>query len=143
MVVFSVSNSHFAYSQDKKDSLAIKNASLDYIEGYFEKDAKRMERALHPELVKRTLAIINDSTDFIVNLGATFMVFRAGTNDNKHALNPEKGLVATVEIFNITGNAASAMVSTNQYKFIDYLHLCKTKGEWKIINVFWIDAPKK
>ena len=35
------------------DSLAIRQAALDYIEGYYEGDAARMERALHPELAKR------------------------------------------------------------------------------------------
>lgn len=48
-----------------------------------------------------------------------------------------------MEIFDIAGNAASVMISTNQYKFIDYLHLCKTNNEWKIINIFWIDDPTK
>src|SRR5262249_48228671 len=35
------------------DLAAIKQTALDYIEGYYEGNAERMERALHPELAKR------------------------------------------------------------------------------------------
>ena len=31
---------------------AIRQTALDYIEGYYEGNAERMERALHPELAK-------------------------------------------------------------------------------------------
>jgi hypothetical protein len=32
---------------------AVRSVVMDYVEGWFEGDADRMERALHPELVKR------------------------------------------------------------------------------------------
>src|SRR5262245_15063060 len=35
------------------DEAAIRQAALDYIEGWYEGDAERMERAVHPELAKR------------------------------------------------------------------------------------------
>src|SRR5919108_2975195 len=35
------------------DEVAVVQAALDYFEGWFEGDAARMERALHPGLVKR------------------------------------------------------------------------------------------
>jgi hypothetical protein len=34
---------------------AIESVALDYYEGWFDGDAGRMERALHPQLVKRSL----------------------------------------------------------------------------------------
>jgi len=45
-----------------------------------------MERVLHPELIKRTLATV-DNTDFIHGLGATYMLFITKINDNEHILN--------------------------------------------------------
>jgi len=46
-------------AQDKpdveKDKAAVKQAAHDYAEGYCEGSAERMERALHPLLVKRGL----------------------------------------------------------------------------------------
>ena len=35
---------------------AVVSAVLDYFEGWFDGDAARMERALHPDLAKRALA---------------------------------------------------------------------------------------
>ena len=32
---------------------AVRSVVMDYVEGWFEGDAGRMKRALHPELVKR------------------------------------------------------------------------------------------
>ncbi|HEX6315687.1 MAG TPA: nuclear transport factor 2 family protein, partial [Gemmatimonadaceae bacterium] len=42
-----------ASAQTAADSAAIRAAALDYIEGWYEGNAERMERALHPELAKR------------------------------------------------------------------------------------------
>src|SRR5262245_58704842 len=35
------------------DSAAIRQCALDYIEGWYQADPERMERALHPDLAKR------------------------------------------------------------------------------------------
>src|SRR5688572_9052158 len=40
-------------AQAAPDSAAIRAAALDYIEGWYEGNTERMERALHPELAKR------------------------------------------------------------------------------------------
>jgi len=130
-------------AQSAKDTVAIKETTLNYIEGYFYKDAKRMEKALHPELVKRSIQKTKDGTEFILNLGASYMIMRAETNTNRHAANPEESIESIVEIYDIVGNAANVKVSTNQYDFIDYLHVGKYNNEWKIINVFLFILPKE
>ena len=37
------------------DRAAVVRTALDYFEGWFDGDAARIERALHPELAKRSL----------------------------------------------------------------------------------------
>ncbi|MEN8122850.1 MAG: nuclear transport factor 2 family protein [Bacteroidota bacterium] len=130
-------------AQSAKDTIAIKETALNYIEGYFYKDAKRMKKALHPELVKRSIQKTKDGTEFIINLGASYMIMRTANNTNRHAANPEGPIESIVEIYDIVGNAATVKVSTNQYGFIDYLHIGKYNNEWKIINVFWTNLPKE
>lgn len=46
-------------AQNSTDADAIKQAALDYIEGWYEGNAERMERALHPELAKRMVRTEN------------------------------------------------------------------------------------
>src|SRR5262245_13388176 len=40
-------------TSSEADKAAIKQTALDYIEGWYEGYAERLERALHPELAKR------------------------------------------------------------------------------------------
>ena len=42
-------------SQTTNDSIQIKQAALDYIEGWFYKDANRVDKAVHFEFVKRSI----------------------------------------------------------------------------------------
>ena len=71
------------------------------------------------------------------------MIMAAANNSNRHAANPEGPIESVVEIYDIVGNAATVKVSTDQYGFIDYLHIGKYYSEWKIINVFWASIPKE
>jgi hypothetical protein len=52
-------------STSRSDEDAIRALALDYFEGWFTGDVTRMDRALHPELVKRSpmkgLAISDES----------------------------------------------------------------------------------
>lgn len=126
----------------RNDSLAIKETALNYIEGYFYKDVPRMEKALHPELVKRSIQKAKAGTEFIINLGASYMIMRAGTNINRHAANTDGPIESKIEIYDVVGNAATVKVSTNQYTFVDYLHIGEFKGEWKIVNAFEVYKPR-
>lgn len=45
------------------DSAAIRQAALDYIDGYYTGDAERMRRALHPDLVKRIVRVRDGVAD--------------------------------------------------------------------------------
>ncbi len=130
-------------AQSAEDTVAINETALNYIEGYFYKDGKKMEKALHPELIKRSIQKTKDGTEFVLNLGASYMIMRAANNTNRYAANPEDSIKSIVEIYDIVGNAATVKVSTNQYNFIDYLHIGKYNNEWKIINVFWATLPKE
>ena len=49
------------YSQSNDDSLAIKSASMDYVEGWYQADAERMARSLHPDLVKPAVRTLKKS----------------------------------------------------------------------------------
>ena len=44
-------------SQTTNDSIQIKQAALDYIEGWFYKDANRVNKAVHFEFVKRSIIL--------------------------------------------------------------------------------------
>ncbi len=59
-------------SQTTNDSIQIKQAALDYIEGWFYKDANRVNNAVHFEFVKRSIQT-PDSIDFLGTINKSRM----------------------------------------------------------------------
>ena len=45
-----------ARAQNADDKAAIKQTALDYLEGWYECNPERMERAVHPDLAKRIVS---------------------------------------------------------------------------------------
>ena len=128
-----------SFSQSSSDSAGIKTTVLNYIEGYYNSDGERMAKAISPELSKRIVAK-GDNGDYAVqDMGSSLLIYAAKkykrpADDNKE---PFK---ADIKIFDISYDIATVKVTTNKFKFFDYIHLAKINGEWKIINVLWQKA---
>lgn len=56
------------------EEAGVRAAVLDYVEGWFDGNAERMERALHPELVKRCRGLEGDDPDVMETLTARDMI---------------------------------------------------------------------
>ena len=115
------------------DKSAIKQAALDYLEGWYEGNAERMERALHPDLAKKGVQVMPQTQRTFLNFAsASTMVeyTRAGVGKN-----PDKKAKIKVEILDIFKNMAS--VKTTTPDFVDYLQIARCNSEWKIVNVLW------
>jgi hypothetical protein len=127
-----------ARAQTAADSSAIRAAALDYAEGWYEGNAERMSRAVHPELVKRI--VVSDSAtqrSVIQNMGATALV--NGTRRGWGKETPAERRQKDVTILDIFGNAAS--VKAVMADWIDYLQVAKVDGRWVIVNVLWERKP--
>src|SRR6267378_2079016 len=121
------------------DSLAIRQAALDYIEGYYEGDAARMERALHPELAKRIVRVDPNGRYQLGQMGAMTLVQGTRAGGGKDIPVAERR--SDVTIFDIYQNAASAKIYASGW--VDYLHLAKWNGRWVIVNVLWELHPRR
>jgi hypothetical protein len=123
-----------ARAQTPEDSAAIRATALDYIEGWYSGDAERMERALHPELVKRILVINPDTgRPFIDTMGAGRLV--EGTRAAYGTQIPEAERRTDVTILDVFGNAAAVEIDAGGW--IDYLQMSRVDGKWMIVNVLW------
>ena len=125
--------------QAAADSAGIRRAALDYIEGYYEGNAERMERAVHPELAKRIIRTNEQGMSQFNNMSAMALV--QGTRAGYGTKIPVADRHKDVTILDIYQNAASAKIYASGW--VDYLHLAKWNGEWKIVNVLWELHPKK
>lgn len=127
-------------AQTVADSAAIKQAALDYVEGWYEGNAERMERAIHPELAKRIVRTDqNSGRSRLEQMSAMSLVQGAKRGGGKST--PVEQQQKDVFILDIYENTASAKAIMSGW--IDYLHLAKWNGEWKIVNVLWELKPQK
>jgi hypothetical protein len=127
-----------ARAQASADSAAIRAAALDYVEGWYEGNAERMSRALHPELVKR-IVVADTATgkSVLQNMGASALV--NGTRHGYGKSTPKDKQQKDVRILDLFGNAASARATMAEW--IDYMQLAKVDGRWVIVNVLWERKP--
>jgi len=123
----------------EREKAAIRQAALHYLEGWYEGNASRMETALHPELVKRSIDQLPTGRSVVRSLTALTMVefTRAGGGKNT----PKEKQKNEVTVLAVDGDIATAKTISADY--IDYLHLVKVDGQWKIINVLWQPKSRK
>ena len=117
---------------------AIKQTALDYIEGWYEGNAERMERALHPELAKRIVHTNpQNSRSRLDQMSAMTLVL--GTRRGGGKDTPKERQQKDVTVLDVYENAASVKVVASDW--IDYLHMAKFNGRWVIVNVLWELKP--
>jgi hypothetical protein len=127
-------------AQTAADTTAIRATALNYVEGWYEGNAERMARALHPELVKRI--VVRDTTTgrtMVQGMGTSVLV-----NSTRHGYGketPRERQQKDVSVLDIFGNAAS--VKAVMADWIDYMHMAKVDGRWVIVNVLWERKPDK
>lgn len=127
-----------ASTQSLPDAELIKQTALDYIEGYYEGDAARMERALHPELAKRIVRTDAQGRSNLGQMSAMTLVQITRSGDGKNI--PKEKQQKDVTVLDIFGNAASAKIIASDW--VDYLQLAKWRGRWVIVNVLWELKPQ-
>src|SRR5688500_2048474 len=85
-----------ALAQAPADSTAIRATALDYVEGWYEGNAARMDRSLHPELAKRIVRVDSTGNASMQQMGATALV--AGARAGYGRQTPKDRQVKTVRI---------------------------------------------
>ncbi|UCC81934.1 MAG: nuclear transport factor 2 family protein [Gemmatimonadota bacterium] len=126
-------------AQSPADSAAITQTALDYIEGWYEGNAERMERALHPELAKRMVSTDPASGASRLNhMTAEQLV--AGTRAGYGTQTPEAERRRDVTILDIYESVACVKVVAKDW--VDYLHVVEFDNRWVIINVLWELTPE-
>jgi hypothetical protein len=102
----------------------------DYYEGWFEADATRMGRALHPRLVKRSVhrtpgEVAEATYDDMVGATAQGEGTRHGPDRRRFA----------ISINHVHNNIADVHVTGDVY--VDYLQMVHVDGHWQILNALW------
>ena len=124
---------------DGTDAEAIKQTALDYGQGWYEGNAERMERALHPDLAKRALMPHPRSGKGRIDHTSAMSLVQ-GTREGHGTKTPPEQRRTDVTILDVYGNAAC--VKLEMHDWVDYMHMSKVGGRWVIVNVLWELTPE-
>ena len=114
-------------AQDDID--AITRVALDYVEGYVSGDSQRHLRSYHPEAIKRRYTE-DDGVFGIVSLSPQTMADYAATETGTDTDSPIEVIVDDVY-----EDIASVRVYSTRW--VDFLHVVKARGEWRLFHVTW------
>jgi hypothetical protein len=89
-----------------------------------------MQRSLHPGFHKRTLWTVNGQTR-ITEDTVQSMVEGVALGTGKDI--PRNERVKSIQVLDLYRDAASVKVVTGRW--IDYMHLSKLNGEWRVLDV--------
>ena len=132
-----------AQEMNEEDHTLIKKATLGYIENFFENNFEEMSFFLHPELAKRGISKKRGIEEYYFENLSMEELKKMMTS--KKAL-PKQEQINTVEILDVFRNTASVKLTTGypkRMKWIEYIHLVKVEGKWKIANIVWDYFPMK
>ena len=122
------------------DRAAVHQAALDYVEAIYNSDVTRIERSVHPQLTKRGFWRDDPSKPWGPQTTMTYEqllnVARTWNAKKDRDLSIKK-----VEVLDVLDQTAVAKITANWG--IDYMHMAKYDGQWKIINIVWQAHPAK
>ena len=107
----------------------IVQTALDYFEGWFSGDARRIDRAMHPKLAKRALS---DDGATLKETTAAPMVAATAAGEGTRRGYPGR---IEVDVVDVHGEIATAVVRSDVYR--EYLHLVRSPNGWRIVNALW------
>lgn len=112
------------------DSIAIRQAVLDFAEGYYSGDVARMERAIHPDINRCTPRDL-PQTGRTAPTYSTYSGLIENTRAKVGALDDTARHIS-VQILDIDNDVANTKLISAA--FTDYHQLIKLDGQWRIVN---------
>lgn len=118
---------------------AVRLAALDYVEGIYNVEPARIERSVHPTLVKRGFYKDTAAGPYLESPMTYEQLVRLAGNWNKEKKRDTS--IKDVAALDVLDQTAVAKVTAAWG--IDYMQLAKFDGRWKIVQILWQSHPPK
>jgi hypothetical protein len=115
------------------DAAGISACLLDYFDGWFDGDAARMDRALHPGLAKHALGQDATRSDRLDLTTKDEMVEATRLGRGRQRDVPDRAI--RIDITGVSGDIASATVHSAVY--VEYALLVRARDGWRITSTLW------
>ncbi len=127
-------------AQSTDDREGVRQAVLDYVEALYEVAPARIERSVHPDLVKRGFYMEKTKTGYQTGIMTYQQLYDLAGRWNKTGWLP-KDAPKEIVVFDVLDQTATAKLTAHWG--VDYFQLAKYDGKWKIIHVLWQSPPPK
>lgn len=125
--------------REHRERAAIEAAVYDYVDALYRVEPPRVERSVHPELAKRGFSRRGGEAGYReLKMTYTQLHSLAGSWNRERRVDPARA-VREVTVLDALDQTASAKLVADWG--VDYLHLAKYDGRWKIVNVLWQSPP--
>ncbi len=132
---------HSKVKWNQEDHEGVKAAISDYVEGLYQVDSTRIMRSVDTTLRKLGYWYNAKEKAFANNLPMSHaQLVSLAARWNKDGSNASETSPKDIEIYDINSKTASAKLTAEWG--IDYFHLGKVNGKWKIYNVIWQSMPE-
>ena len=116
-----------------EDAEGIRACLLDYFEGWFDGDAGRMDRALHPVLAKHAFHVDKTRSEVpdVTTKDEMVELTRQGAGRQRDL--PDRAI--RIDVLAVSGDIASATVHSAIY--VEFALLARTSEGWRITGTLW------
>lgn len=120
----------------QNDFNAIMRTCHDYDDGWFQGDATRMQRCLHPDLIKRTIVRDPGTGQWVLHEPTSYQALVDYTAEGGGTHVPEAERVYQITILDAFRHIAVAKCVSPDY--VDYVQLVRLGDDcWQIVNIIW------
>ena len=124
--------------EQNADRKAVERAVLDYVGALYDVKPELVDRGVHLEMAKRGFGRGQDGNYRESTMNFSQLRNLAQRWNAQGRVNP-KTAPKEVVVFEVLDKTASAKLVASWG--VDYMHLAKYDGEWKIVNVLWQAPP--
>lgn len=126
-------------AQAPADREAVRQAALDYVEGIYSVQPERIERSVHPSLVKRGFYKKDASAPYAEMPMTYEQLVKLAASWNKDGKRDTS--IKEVAVLDVLDQTAVAKVTASWG--IDHMLLGKYDGRWKIVQILWQSHPPR
>jgi len=121
------------------DEALVREALLDYVEACYNVQPERIEKSVDPNMAKLGYFRGKNDTDYRPGETMTYKeLLETAAKYNKSGKLP-KDAPKEIVVFEVLDKTACAKLKAQWG--IDYFHLAKVDGKWKIYQVMWQSNP--
>ena len=130
-----------AQSTAAADKAAVRQAAQDYIDALYQAKPELIARSFHSSLRKTGFQKKQGESTYSEFPMTYDQLFNLAGSWNKDGKRPVATAPNEVVVHEVLDQTAAAKITA--LWGVDYLHLAKYDGKWKIVNVLWQAHPPK